>query len=106
LPGPVAAKAACESARVAEAVAVLRVNWSDWGPRWRAEEWGIKTELVREIWGAEHRYEGSFAGWLEAAVLEVEGATPPAPSVRAPSHARSARKRVARLHPEVLYASP
>jgi hypothetical protein len=62
--------------RVQEAMQVLRPQWPELRAAWLAEEWGIKSKLVRLVWGDDHRWEGSFAEWIEAAVakLESEGA--------------------------------
>jgi len=79
-----------QSERVGEAVRALRPHWPTLRESWLAEEWGIKTKLVRLAYGDAHRYEGAFAGWIEAAVAELEkdgngngnGGTPPTPHRR------------------------
>lgn len=60
--------------RVAEAVEKLRPQWHTTRTDWHKNKWGLKTQLVRDVWGEDRRYEGSFAEWLEQAVeiLETE----------------------------------
>ena len=61
-----------QSNRVHEAVYALRPQWQELRAAWLGEEWGIKTKLVRLVWGEERRYEGAFAEWIESAVAELE----------------------------------
>jgi len=94
------------SARVQEAVRALRPQWATLRQAWLSEEWGIKTRLVRLVWGAERRYEGAFAEWLEAAVAELEQAQPAAqPVTAAPRRNRKAHILAhIRAQQEVSYA--
>jgi DNA segregation ATPase FtsK/SpoIIIE-like protein len=61
--------------RVQDAVEVLRPRWPELRAAWVSKEWGIKTRLVQMVWGDDHRYEGAFAEWIEAAVTELENGT-------------------------------
>lgn len=65
---------AAQRDRVQEAVAALSPHWPKLRGYWREKVRGIKSGMVRAVWGRDHRYEGSFARWIDAAAVRMEEA--------------------------------